>query len=272
MSTVVLSANAKLTLSLRVTGVRQDGYHLLDSEMVSVDLCDTLEITEGSGLSLVDKTVAKTQPPPGGASNLVARAMSLVGESGHVRLTKRIPPGSGLGGGSSDAAAILRWAGVSDLQLAARLGADVPFCLRGGRARVMGIGEIVEPLEYEERTFLLAVPPVSVDTAAAYRAWDARRPASGTEGQGGQEPSEGPSGNDLERPAMDVEPRMKLWRDCFEAATGSRPRLAGSGSTWFVEGEAKDFSLEGEQGLRLGREQAALVTVKTVPPQIQCEE
>ena len=68
-----------------------------------------------------------------------------------MRLEKRIPSGAGLGGGSADAAAVLRWAGVTDLEVAARLGADVPFCLVGGRARVTGVGEAVAPLPVRGR-------------------------------------------------------------------------------------------------------------------------
>ncbi len=72
--------------------------------------------------------------PP--SSNLIVQALAAAGRRARVRVVKRIPPGAGLGGGSSDAAAVLRWAGVDDLATAARLGADVPFCLVGGRARV----------------------------------------------------------------------------------------------------------------------------------------
>ena len=81
--------------------------------------------------------------------------------------------GGGLGGGSADAGAILRWAGCRDLDLAASIGADVPFCLVGGRARVEGIGERVAPLDHEERTYLLLLPPFGVDTASVFGAWDA---------------------------------------------------------------------------------------------------
>ena len=77
-----------------------------------------------------------------------------------MHIDKRIPPGGGLGGGSADAAAVLRWAGVDDLAAAAALGADVPFCLVGGRARVRGIGEVVEPLPFVDRTVTLVMPPL----------------------------------------------------------------------------------------------------------------
>jgi 4-diphosphocytidyl-2-C-methyl-D-erythritol kinase len=245
----VVPAPAKLTLSLRVTGVRADGYHLLDAEMVSLDLADELTFSEGSGFEIVDArpgvraspVVAPTTasrrlrpgvpaapglPPgvPAGDDNLVRRALRAVGRDAHVRLVKRIPAGGGLGGGSADAAAVLRWAGSDDVELAAALGADVPFCLRGGRARVSGIGDRLDPLPFVERTFTLVTPPFGCSTVAVYRAWDAL----------GGPTAEGP--NDLEPAALSVEPGLARWRDRLGEATGQAPALAGSGSTWYVEG------------------------------------
>src|SRR5688572_17579026 len=107
----VVVAPAKLTRSLRVTGVRADGYHLIDAEMVSLDLADTLTIADGDGLAVRGRD--------GGVQadddNLVARALRAVGRTARVTVDKRIPAGAGLGGGSADAAAVLRWAGVTDV-------------------------------------------------------------------------------------------------------------------------------------------------------------
>jgi 4-diphosphocytidyl-2-C-methyl-D-erythritol kinase len=216
---VTLEAHAKLTTSLRVVGVRDDGYHLIDAEMVSLDLSDRLTFGPGDGLEVEDA--------PGltiGDDNLVCRALRAVGRTAHIRLVKRIPAGGGLGGGSADAAAVLRWAGCDDLDLAAGLGADVPFCLRGGRARVTGIGEVLEPLPYERRSFTLVTPPFGCSTPAVYKAWDQ---LGGPTGGGA---------NDLEPAALVVEPRLVEWRDMLAGETGELPVLAGSGSTWFVEG------------------------------------
>ena len=127
-----LLANAKLTLSLRVTGVRDDGFHLIDAEMVSLDLADELEIEPAVTSSLtVSGPFADGVPTDG--SNLCLRALALAGRTASIRLRKAIPHGGGLGGGSADAAAVLRWAGFDDLIDASRLGADIPFCLVGGR-------------------------------------------------------------------------------------------------------------------------------------------
>jgi len=262
---VELSAPAKLTVSLRVTGVRPDGYHLIESEMVTLDLADKLVVDpEGdTGLEVVSEW-------PGGADgwrqldvgpaedNLVSRAMAAVGRSAHVRLVKRIPPGAGLGGGSADAAAVLRWANCADLDVAARIGADVPFCLAGGRARITGIGDEVLPLPFESRSYLLLLPPFGIDTAAVYRAWD-RRAALGRIAE-----SEDTS-NDLEAAAAEVEPRLNDWKGLLEQATGRTAHLAGSGSTWFVEGTAEECGLEPVAELSFAGMHAPLVETRTTP-------
>jgi 4-diphosphocytidyl-2-C-methyl-D-erythritol kinase len=218
---IVVLAPAKVTLSLRITGRRADGYHLLDAEMVSVDLADRLEITDGDGLEMLTAHGELSA----GDDNLVRRALDLVGRRAAIRLEKRIPPGAGLGGGSSDAAAVLRWAGERDPERAASIGADVPFCLVGGRARVRGIGEVVEPLPFVDGQLTLLTPPFGCPTPAVYSAWDE---------MGGPHAEDG--GNDLEAAALWVEPRLARYRDELGDATGAVPQLAGSGSTWFVEG------------------------------------
>jgi 4-diphosphocytidyl-2-C-methyl-D-erythritol kinase len=217
----VVRAPAKLTRSLRITGVRDDGLHLIDAEMVALDLADELTFAPGDGLEVE----GGADDVPTGDDNLVRRALAAVDRTAAVRLRKRIPSGAGLGGGSSDAAAVLRWAGCQDLDLAAQLGADVPFCLVGGRARVRGVGEQVEPLPPLALTFTLLTPPVHCSTAAVYRAWDDLGGPTAT----------GP--NDLEPAALAVAPELARWRDQLGDATGQEPVLAGSGSTWFVEGD-----------------------------------
>jgi 4-diphosphocytidyl-2-C-methyl-D-erythritol kinase len=221
---VKVRATAKLTLSLRVVGRRADGYHLIDAEMVTVDLADELEFTAGDGLEVVSSG-ADVDRVPTGDDNLIRRALAAVGRTAHVRVVKRIPAGAGLGGGSADAAAVLRWAGLWDLAVAAGLGADVPFCLVGGRARVTGIGEMVEPRPMIDAAYTLLVPDVACSTAEVYRAWDAL----------GELAARG--SNDLEAAAVAVVPELAAWRDRLADETGQEPMLAGSGSTWFVEGE-----------------------------------
>lgn len=239
----VVVAPAKLTVSLRVTGVRADGLHLLDAEMVSLDLADELVINDdGDGLEVLEVSEVLGATGLGVTAdddNLVRRALRLAGRCAHVRLTKRIPAGAGLGGGSADAAAVLRWAGFDDTLAASSLGADVAFCLMGGRARVTGIGEIVEPLPFVARTFTLLTPPFGCSTPAVYRTWDELGGPSGV----------GP--NDLELAALTVEPRLAEWRSRLAEATGEVPVLAGSGSTWFVEGAFPHAGLVAQTGPRV---------------------
>ena len=227
MTAEVLVAPGKLTLSLRMVGLRDDGYHLIDAEMVALDLADELEVGPPSGVDggLVIEDQTGGLRVPGGPDDLVARALRLAGRTADVVVRKAIPAGAGLGGGSADAAAVLRWAGFTDVAAAAGIGADVAFCLVGGRARVTGIGEVVEPLPFRDQAFTLLTPPVGCPTPAVYRRWDE---------MGGPV---GDHGNDLEPAAVDLMPELVRWRDRLGDATGQRPRLAGSGSTWFVEGE-----------------------------------
>ncbi len=239
-----LRANAKLTLSLRITGLREDGYHLIDAEMVSLALADTVEIDEAPVTTIgIDGPFAEGVPTD--RSNLVTRALTLAGRTARVGITKNIPNGGGLGGGSTDAAAVLVWAGFTDLQAASALGADIPFCMTGGRARVTGAGEVIEPLPPRDLVVTLFVPPLHVPTPAVYRAWDEL---------GGPHHD---SGNDLTDAALAVEPELARWRDMIRHATGQVPVLAGSGATWFLRGD--------HSGAASALPGAAVITTNTRP-------
>ena len=222
-----LTAPAKLTWTLRVIGVRADGYHLLDAEMVTLDLADELTIGErddGRSSLTVDGPFADGVPTDD--SNLVHQALRAAGRGADVHLDKRIPNGGGLGGGSADAAAVLRWAGIDDPLAAVAVGADVPFCVVGGRARVSGIGEVVEPLEPVERDGHAGGPAAARQHAGRLpRLGRARRP----DGRGC---------------ATTSSRRRSWWRRSWRVARPHRRaewRDAGagrSGATWFVEGDS----------------------------------
>lgn len=226
MSTVL--ANAKLTWSLHVLGVRPDGRHLLEAEMVTVDLADTLALDDTDA---EPRFTARAESPATpldaqlGDDDLIRRALRLLGRRADVELVKRIPRGAGLGGGSADAAAVLRWAGDVEPGIALELGSDVPFCCVGGRAIVRGVGELVEPLEPIARTVTLGIPSIHVATSSCYRAYDElavhlqRHPR-----------------NDLTAAAERVAPRLTAVRQLLEERTGADFWLAGSGSTLFCEG------------------------------------
>jgi 4-diphosphocytidyl-2-C-methyl-D-erythritol kinase len=230
---VSLIAPAKLTLALRVAGIRADGFHLIDAEMVTLDLADELVLdTTRSGLEIVGKF---TDDLENSSDNLVLRALRLVNRQAHVTITKNIPSGGGLGGGSADAAAILRWAGFTDLVSAAKLGADIAFCMVGGRARVSGIGEVINPLKKISQKITLVVPPFRVSTPDVYRAYDELTDFC-------KKPITHSGVNDLEPAAIKVEPRLAEWKKKIANAAGDEPTLAGSGSTWWLNGEFDDLA------------------------------
>ncbi|MGC8509441.1 MAG: 4-(cytidine 5'-diphospho)-2-C-methyl-D-erythritol kinase [Acidimicrobiales bacterium] len=220
---ITLRAPAKVTRYLEVTGRRADGLHELRSEMVTVELADALDVDEkASYLRVLDAT----GEVPDDETNLVARALRLVDRRAGVTVRKAIPVGGGLGGGSADAAAILRWAGGLSAERALSLGSDVPFCQVGGRALVEGVGEWVTPLAFERRDITLVLAPFGVDTRSCYAAYDEMR-AEGWSPRGA---------NHLEEPAGRVEPRLAVVRAWLRAEWGVTVHLAGSGSTLFIEG------------------------------------
>lgn len=178
----LIEAHAKINWALNIAGRRADGYHLLDMLMQSIDLCDALEIEPADALTLTMNGAAA------GEDNLVlraARALNRHAGTEHgakLSLAKRVPARAGLGGGSADCAAALRalndlWGlRLSDDQLRAiglSLGADVPFCLTGGLARVSGIGEAIEPVPNAPRIPLVLVTPGGgLSTGAVFSLWD----------------------------------------------------------------------------------------------------
>ncbi len=181
---IVMQAHAKINWALNITGRRPNGYHELDMLMQSIELCDVIEFEEASELSLsVDG-----QPQPECTQNLIIRAAKALGahaggsRGARVNVTKWIPERAGLGGGSADCAATLialnrlwdlRLPFAALLEMGGRLGADVPFCLTGGLARVSGIGECIEPLPNAPVVPLVLVTPGNgLPTQAVFEAWD----------------------------------------------------------------------------------------------------
>jgi 4-diphosphocytidyl-2-C-methyl-D-erythritol kinase len=220
MPEIVVTAMAKLTLSLHIVGTRPDGYHELDATMVSLDHPhDVLSISPARRTSLsIMGDFADVVPDD--RTNLAWRAADACGERINIRLHKRIAPGAGLGGGSADAAAVLV-ALRADPAIAVTLGADVPFCLQGGFAHVGGIGEELRPGELPQGWYVVATPPFGCSTAAVYRAWDEL---------GGPRHEV----NDLEPAAEGVEPRLVEFKRRVEAAAGAPAFLAGSGSSYAI--------------------------------------
>ncbi len=258
LARVRATAYPKLNLSLRVLGRRADGFHDIESLVVSLgqphDVLEALAVPAPGGVQVEVVRDEVSDEIPSDHRNLafIAAEKLLVraGRSGHgVRLVlrKHIPAGGGLGGGSADAAAALLAvrkllevdvddAGV--MALAAEVGSDVPFCVQGGAAWMRGRGEIIEPVTVSTGlAFLVAIPPFRLSTPDVYRAWD--------ELGGPQAERSVPAPrriehlvpelvNDLEPAAEALEPRMREFRAALEVATELPALLAGSGSAYVV--------------------------------------
>ncbi len=242
-------APAKLTLSLRVLGTRPDGFHELAALTVSVDAPqDRIDVTTGpAGVRLtVDGPEAAGVPTDG--TNLVVRAAQEVLPDGaglDVALSKWIPAGAGLGGGSSDAAAVLRacrdLCDVPETELAAAaatVGSDVPFCLQLAPAWMRGRGEVIDPVDAPDAAHVLVVvPPFRIATPAVYRAWDELGAPVSTRAVAAPHAVEhlvDELFNDLEPAAEHVEPRLMPLRADLEAAAAAPALLAGSGSACWI--------------------------------------
>ena len=190
--TAVLCANAKINLWLEITGRRADGYHLIETVMQSVDLCDVVTVSIGGGEGEISVGCSDPLIPSGkdnicfkAATSFLKAAEKPVGRVS-VFIEKRIPSGAGLGGGSADAAAVL--CGLNALygepldegrllEAAAAVGADVPFCCVGGTRLCRGIGEIMLPVEpLTEGAFLVVMPSFACGTAEAYALYDKNPP------------------------------------------------------------------------------------------------
>jgi 4-diphosphocytidyl-2-C-methyl-D-erythritol kinase len=238
-------APAKVNLGLAVLGKLESGYHELDSLFVTFDVGDTLTLTpRDSGIEL---TIIGLDLPTN-RENLVYRAAELYLEHlGNpagvaINLEKILPIAAGLGGGSSDAAATLR--GVSRLypsnqnlfELAKKLGADVPFLLNGGAARVQGFGEVLEPLALPEIHLVLANPGVGITAREAYLGLNGRYGAKLELAKIISALSSleiPPYRNDLEAPVLEVYPIVGTVKTALEQAGLHGVLMSGSGSTCF---------------------------------------
>ena len=181
-------ANAKINLSLDLTGVLPNGYHAIHTVMQSVTLCDTVSVSDAApGISL---SCSAPEIPADGRNTAYKAAQAFFAATGkppaaQIRIEKRIPSQAGLGGGSADAAAVLDILNEMHgkpldtpqlLKIALKIGADVPFAVLGGTRLCLNIGEITAPLPHFRAWVLIAKPAMGVSTAAAYRKFDSGIP------------------------------------------------------------------------------------------------
>jgi len=271
---VTAEAPAKINLYLHVTGKRPDGYHLLDSLIVFADVGDTVEAMAGDELSLGCDgpfgAALGTQP-----DNLVLKAAHALAEAAGIapkarlRLTKRLPIASGIGGGSADAAATLQalaklWQLAlpkrTMTEIAAKLGADVPICLHGRTAYIGGIGEIIDPAPaLPEAGILLANPGQALSTPSVFKSFKgpmtkAQRFDATVSRNGSQNTLTDALAlaamlaerrNDLTDAAIAIVPEIATLLDAMEQLPNVRlARMSGSGATCFALFDDKKSALE----------------------------
>lgn len=240
-------APAKLNLSLRVLGKRDDGFHDIDTVITRVpELADRIEITSAKKFSLI----CETPGVPTDESNLVVKATKLFEKiakkkcHGTLELHKVIPHGAGLGGGSSDAAATLRawneWHSniLSEeklLEAAAILGSDVPFFLGASTARCTGRGEILSPLpDLPRMAIVIFKPSFAVSTPDAYGRWKEAKELPGVNYDAVEFPW-GSLVNDLEKPVFGkflFLAELKNWLNSRPEVRAAQ--MSGSGSAMFA--------------------------------------
>ncbi len=219
---VALPARAKLNLDLHVVKRRADGFHEIKSHMQAIALHDLLEASPAGRTTLeIDGLTV-----PAAADNIVLKAHAALERATarelHTRfhLHKRIPPGAGLGGSSSDAATALRAVAaihgidVNIREIAAAVGADVAFFVSGGRALAEGIGERLTAMPAELEWYAIAWPGIELSTASVYGAWDDNK---------GEPP------NELLKAAERADSRVKE----FAVQLGQGWQMTGSGSAFF---------------------------------------
>jgi 4-diphosphocytidyl-2-C-methyl-D-erythritol kinase len=244
---LVVPARAKINLDLRVVGRRADGFHDLHTTFQAVELHDLIEIEEIEEIEDIKEPTAQTRFHSEGFEidthrNTVRTAHEAAQHAAgrplnvRIHLHKRIPPGSGMGGASSDAAATLmalsRMFNLHlDLeQIAEQLGSDVPFFLIGGRARAEGRGENLAPLDSTPQWFALAWPGFELKTADVYQAWDEVK-------------GDGP--NELLRAAQHVDKRL----EAFAEKLGPGWQMTGSGSAFFKSTGTEQQAHDAVKGL-----------------------
>jgi len=242
-----LEAYAKLNLALRVLYRRDDGFHEIDSLVQRIDLCDrlTVERTKGEIEVFNDASIEGIDIAER-AARALARAKNLR-DGFRITIEKQTPIGAGLGGGSSDAAAVLH--AIDRLTppeldddalraIAAGIGSDVPLFLKGGLLRMTGRGENTERLDGTgAEHYVVVVPPVHCATAAVYGAWRETGASSSERNLARGE-------NDLMPAALSVYPELALYRDAVRSLDAAYWGMSGSGSSFYAAVEDKKHARE----------------------------
>jgi 4-diphosphocytidyl-2-C-methyl-D-erythritol kinase len=278
---VRLTAAAKVNLTLEVLGKRPDGYHEVATVLQTVDLADRLVLEDADELSMTTSSA----DVPADAGNLVLRAATALREAAkvdrgvRVHLDKRIPVAAGLGGGSTDAAAVLlglnrlwnlRFPLARLAEIAETLGMDVPFFLRGGVALGTGRGERLKALDGAPLALVLVNPGTPLTTAAVYGRVTPAMYSTGGRAQtmvaalATRKPARVAASlyNGLEAAAAGAHPQLARMRAALEAAGALGTLMSGSGPTVF--GVARSFEQARQIRARLARGSWGCWAVRTV--------
>lgn len=294
MPTVIRRCPAKINLSLRVLGRRADGFHELDSVFLPLAQADELVLSVVPQRTTVVSCRCLGQPELDGASNLAARAahayLLAAGQTARVtiHLRKRIWQAAGLGGGSSDAAAVLLELGTRNAELGTRtgvalsalarqLGADVPFFLDPRPCRATGVGHLLTPLEGVPSLELVLVNPGRPLSTARVFAELGLQPGESFRRHGEHEPVPVPDtgdltallGNDLQPAAQQLEPEIARMQQALLDHGARAACMTGSGPTVFgIFGGAEEA---GEAARRIRRDAGYLtVATRTVGSEVDC--
>ncbi len=232
-------APAKINLSLHVIGQRPDGYHALDSLVVFADIGDRLWFEPGDEMML-EVCGSFSDGVPMDRRNLVWQAAEMAGWTGHIWLEKNLPNGAGIGGGSADAAAILRYLERPDLAMS--LGADVPVCLGATAQRMQGVGEVLAPVdELPQLWAVLVNPGQSVPTPMVFNGLVQKQNTAMPERLPKFQSTRemllwlADMRNDLEAPAIDAQPIIdEVLRALSGLPNVGLCRMSGSGGTCFA--------------------------------------
>ena len=255
MSSVKLLSPAKINLTLEILGTRADGYHELRSIIQPIDLFDEvmIELQEGRGIELHSSFI----PIPSDKDNLAWKAAALFLEKSgqelqvEISIKKRIPLGSGLGGGSSNGASVMiglnrltdAFSEQELLKLALNLGADVPFFIRSQTAVIEGIGEKINPLRnFPLFYYVILFPNINTSTEMVYKKWDELNNTDRVQNQSVDEQIRKfsnrnaalPLINDLENPATALHPEIKAYKQILTSLGLESVLMTGSGSAVYA--------------------------------------
>ena len=234
-----LLTSAKINLNLKVFSEKKDNFHKLSTVMIPIDIFDELEIKESA-----EDLITYSDESLNGIESTVHKALKLLRKTNpkfdknfYINVDKKIPHNSGLGGGSSDAGAVIRYLCDSyqlnlplNIDIAREVGSDVPFFVHGVASKVEGIGEIVNPLEIDkDLSLLVAVPKVGLSTKDVFNAYDNLSSTTNDVYIW----NEFEIFNDLWPASVNVYPEIKTIKDSLEEKYQNRFFMSGSGSSFF---------------------------------------